>query len=220
MIRAVFFDLDRTLLDRDVSFRNFVVSQHAKFKSALGRIPESVYVSRVTALDDRGALWKDKVYARIVEEFAVTDLSWQELLADFETRITDYYLPFPHLVEMLNTLRAAGYPLGLISNGREEFQMRTIRALGIEPYFDVILISEKVGLRKPDPEIFWRALRELQCEARHGVYVGDNPEVDIAGARRAGMKTAWKREAEYRAMVETNAIFDDLMELPDLLRSL
>jgi putative hydrolase of the HAD superfamily len=220
MIRAVLFDLDRTLLDRDASFLNFVVSQYVKFRPRLGHISQADYVSRVVALDDRGALWKDKVYQAIVAEFSITSPSWQELFEDFDSRIADYYIPFPHLREMLDALKATGYALGLISNGRELFQMRSIRALSMEQDFDTILISEAVGLRKPDPAIFRLALQNLNCEPCQGVYVGDHPLADIAGAKKAGMKTVWKKDQEYSGSPEADAIFEDLAELPLILRGL
>lgn len=220
MIRSVLFDLDRTLLDRDASFENFVASQYAKFPAALGQIPRDAYISRVIALDNRGALWKDKVYQQIVEEFAITKLSWQELFADFDSRIADHYLPFPLLRETLEALKKEGYSLGLITNGKGEFQMRSIRALGIEYDFKTILISEIVGLRKPDPEIFRQALRNLNCEPQHSVYVGDNPEVDINGARKAGMHTIWKQDDDFAGHVETDATFGELSELPPIIRDL
>jgi putative hydrolase of the HAD superfamily len=220
MIRAVLFDLDGTLLNRETSFRNFVTSQYAKFETELRHIPREIYVPRVVALDNRGTLWKDKVYQAIVEEFSVSGLTWQELFEDFDSRITDFYVPFPHLRETLDMLKASGYLLGLISNGRGTFQMRSIKALSIEKDFGTILISETVGLRKPDPEIFWQALRNLNCEPHHSVYIGDDPVADIGGACKAGMKTAWKKNRSYTGVLETNAIFEDLAELPSIVRNL
>jgi len=220
LIRAVLFDLDRTLLDRDISFQNFVVSQYLKFQGELGHIPQEVYVRRVIALDNRGALWKDKVYQAITEEFSIAGLSWQHLFEDFNVRITNYYVSFPHLLEMLEALKASGYVLGMISNGLGLFQWRSICALRIEDYFDTILISEIVGLRKPDPKIFRQALHDLQCEPAHSLFVGDHPIVDIEGARQAGMKTAWKKDPDYHGQVEADIIFDDLADLAALIRDL
>jgi putative hydrolase of the HAD superfamily len=220
MIKAVLFDLDRTLLDRDTSFRNFVVSQYEKFASELGSIPQEKYIERVVALDNRGLLWKDKVYQAIAQELELKILTWETLFADFEQRITDYYLPFPQMREMLDELEAKEYKLGLITNGKGEFQKRTLRTLGIENYFQTVLISEIEGTRKPEPEIFHRALARLDCQPKESVFVGDSIEADVCGAKNAGLWTIWKSEVGIPPPNEADAILEQLSELPALIKAL
>ncbi|MCI0712711.1 MAG: HAD-IA family hydrolase, partial [Chloroflexi bacterium] len=67
----------------------------------------------------------------------------------------------------------------------------TIDALGIRKYMDVILISEKVGIRKPDRRIFDMALAQLGVSASEAMFVGDNPDSDIRGAMQAGIAAVW-----------------------------
>jgi putative hydrolase of the HAD superfamily len=217
MIRAVLFDLDRTLLDRDTSFHNFLLSQYERFSSSFPHVDRDAYISRIVFLDNRGRMGKDKVYQFIVEEFKIQEVSPQYLHYDFEFRISDYYLPFPGLKQCLRELTAAGYLLGIISNGRHAFQMRTLHALEIERDFEAILISESEGVRKPEPEIFHRALRKLGCSPNQAVFVGDHPEVDLEGARAVGMKTIWKRNDDFSGPVEADAVLDRLEELPALI---
>ena len=57
---------------------------------------------------------------------------------------------------------------------------------------DVVLISEREGVRKPDREIFARALRRLELQADESWYVGDHPDVDIRGAADAGLAAVWR----------------------------
>lgn len=215
MIRAVIFDLDRTLLDRDASFADFARSQHARFLSRLGGIAESTYVDCLVALDAQGAVWKDVVYQRLVADLGITAITWGELFADFDARIAEHYVPFPGLHESLDEL-SRFYQLGLISNGRGEFQQRTLNALGISDRFQVVLISEIEGLRKPDAAIFHRALQRLSCEPAEAVYVGDHPEADVRAARSAGLRGIWKRNDAFAAP-EADGIIDSLRELPSLL---
>lgn len=220
MIQAVLFDLDRTLLDRDTSFRNFVASQYERYKAALNHISPSDYIDRVVQLDNRGLLWKDKVYQVIVSEFPIRDLSWEELFADFDSRITDYYLPLPGMRMMLEALKMTGYSLGLVTNGRTRFQKRSIEALGIERDFQAILISESEGVRKPDPEIFHRALNRLNARPEHALFVGDSLEADIRGAKAVGMFTAWIRDPGYSGNHDADFAFSKLEDLPGLIRNL
>jgi len=86
----------------------------------------------------------------------------------------------------LGRLARAGYRLGVVSNsdGRVE---EALVAAGIRHHFAVVVDSQLVGVEKPDPRIFSVALEALGCEPSEALYVGDIYEVDVVGARRAGM---------------------------------
>ncbi len=92
----------------------------------------------------------------------------------------------PGTTEALDRLRAAGYRLGVVSNsdGRAE---EGLEAAGLRGYFEVVIDSQLVGFEKPDPRIFEAALRRMALSADEALYVGDIYEVDVVGARRAGM---------------------------------
>ncbi|MFN6567246.1 HAD family hydrolase [Dendronalium sp. ChiSLP03b] len=81
-----------------------------------------------------------------------------------------------------------------MTNGLGDFQRRTIQGLGIENYFQTILISEIEGVRKPEAEIFIRALCSLGVMANESIFIGDRPDVDVMGAKHIGMKSIWKRD--------------------------
>ena len=93
----------------------------------------------------------------------------------------------PDAREVLQALSARGLRLGVVSNadGRVEVQLT---AAGLAPYFGAIVDSHLAGVEKPDPEIYFIALRRLQVEAREALYVGDLFDVDIRGAAAAGMQ--------------------------------
>jgi putative hydrolase of the HAD superfamily len=84
--------------------------------------------------------------------------------------------------------------------------------LGIEKYFETILISEWEGMKKPDHEIFEKALKQLNVLANECVYIGDHRENDIKAARKVGMKTIWKKDI-YWDDVEADFIIEDLSEI-------
>jgi putative hydrolase of the HAD superfamily len=218
MIRAILFDLDGTLLDRDASLQHFISQQYDRLASVLKKISKTEYVSRFIRLDSRGHVWKDKVYRTIVSEFGLTNISWQELLSDYETEFINSCIPFPNLVETLEILTTQGYVLGIITNGLGTFQQRTIQGLGIEEYFKAILISEVEGVRKPEAEIFLRALSRLGVTSNESVFVGDHPDADVMGAKRIGMTSIWKRDVGWAEPENPDGIIDDLKELPLMLQ--
>ncbi|MBX2865942.1 MAG: HAD-IA family hydrolase [Leptolyngbyaceae cyanobacterium MAG.088] len=218
MRQAVLFDLDGTLLDRDASVEQFVSVQYERLAEHLSHVPKSDYISRFIELNCHGHVWKDKVYQGLVAEFSIETISWQTLLEDYEMRFQFHCVPFQSLPEMLTELRQQGYLLGIITNGRGEFQARAIDGLGIRDYFDVVLISEVEQVRKPELEIFQRALKRLGVAASDSVFVGDHPEADIAGAKGAMMKTIWKRNSSWTEAKDADAIIDQLDEIPSILK--
>ncbi len=89
--------------------------------------------------------------------------------------------------ESLSRLRDAGLRLGIVSNsdGRVE---QALAEAGLREYFDVVIDSSLVGIEKPDPAIFQAALDALGVRPEEALYVGDLYEVDVVGARAAGIE--------------------------------
>jgi putative hydrolase of the HAD superfamily len=90
------------------------------------------------------------------------------------------------LVPALDQLRAAGLRVAIVSNSEGRLAELFLR-LGLEGQFETIVDSFFEGVRKPDPEIFRRALERLNVSASRAIYLGDIPGVDIDGAHAAGM---------------------------------
>lgn len=197
MIKAVLFDLDGTLLNRDATVQNFIGSQYDRLRNMIGHIPKETYTSRFTELDCRGYVWKDQVYRQLVNEFCIKQITWESLLKDYTENFKNHCIPFPNLTEMLEVLKRKSIRLGIITNGMGQFQLDNIKALGIETYFDTILISEWEGVKKPNPEIFQKALSQLQVLPYESVFIGDHPENDIKAAQNVGMKAIWKKDDQW-----------------------
>jgi HAD superfamily hydrolase (TIGR01509 family) len=94
----------------------------------------------------------------------------------------------PGTSEALDRLRGAGLKLAVVSNsdGRVE---EALVAAGIRDRFEVVLDSALVGVEKPDPAIFRAALTALGVAPEEALYVGDLYDVDVVGARAAGMES-------------------------------
>lgn len=134
----------------------------------------------------------------------------------------------PHLIACMDALKADGLRLGLISN----ILSRTIvphfvAEYGLEPYMECVLTSAGTGIRKPDPEIFRMAEKQMGLSPDEMAYVGDTLSRDVRGARAARWRmviqiyspTAAKRD---RGLAETGLKADrnitDLMQIPGIIQ--
>jgi putative hydrolase of the HAD superfamily len=221
VIRAALFDLDGVLHDRAASVRTLIAQQYDLFTPALTDVSKDVFIERFIDLDARGYKPKDKVYQQLVTELQVTGIGARDLYDHFYATYHRCCTSFAGLHGVLARLRTRNMGLGIITNGGHEFQMRTIEALGIAPYFAAILTSEREGLKKPDARLFHRAAQRLGVTPSEAVFVGDHPVVDIAGAREAGLKAIWKRDPFWEPPLSADGIIDHLSELePQLMRFL
>ena len=118
--------------------------------------------------------------------------------------------PFDGVERLLNDLKDR-YALGLLTNGPSDIQWEKIRHLGFGDVFDAIVVAGDVGIYKPDPRIFEMLLDRLDVRASATLFVGDNHEMDIVGAHRTGMHTAWVRRNGTRP---TEDVIPDI-EIPD-----
>ncbi|GGF90455.1 HAD family hydrolase [Paenibacillus abyssi] len=211
-IKAVLFDLDGTLLDRDTSLMLFVRDQHNRYPQ-FQTIERDFFMQRFIQLDNNGYVWKDKVYQQLIAEFSIQGIEWNELLNDYLSGFQRHCVGFPNLLNMLTQLKNNGLKLALVSNGFGQFQYDNFKALGIAHLFNEVLISEWEGLRKPDPAIFMRVLSKLGVEPKEALFVGDHPENDIRASQAVGMKAALKQNDAVSSGVDAEIIIDDLGEL-------
>jgi putative hydrolase of the HAD superfamily len=193
MIRAVFFDLDGTLYDRDSSILRMAEEQFERFREDLRGITKSRFLERLVGLDGHGHNRVPRLHHVLAEELGFGYGVADQLEALFRTRYPGHCRVLPDTLATLETLRTRGIRLGIITNGPSYWQSSKLEALAIAPYFDAILISEAEGVQKPDARIFARALERCGIQASESMFVGDHPDIDIAGARAAGLMPVWKR---------------------------
>lgn len=217
-ITAVVFDLDGTLLNRQLSLKQFIAGQYQRFFNDFQPVSLPDYSRRFITLDNDGYVSKDVVYQQLLQEFEITTVTWRQLLDDYLVSFSDHCIAYPDTTVMLNTLKNHGYLIGLISNGPSDFQRTTLNALGIADSFDFILISEDIGIKKPDPLIFNYFLDNCTLDAHATVYIGDHPVNDVSGAQQVGMNVIWKRNGSALHPPCTDWI-DDWHELGTLLQN-
>jgi putative hydrolase of the HAD superfamily len=123
----------------------------------------------------------------------------------------------PGVKALLTELRAR-YPLALVTNGGSETQRKKLHAAGLEQSFDAIIVSAEHEVDKPDPAIFALALDALGQPAR-ALFVGDDPEADVQGARAAGLFTCWisRGRAWPANLAAPDHVLDDVTQLREIV---
>lgn len=128
---------------------------------------------------------------------------WRTKQADFEAayggfKTTDLY---PDALPCLTALRTAGYRLAILAN-QPARRTAELRALGVD--VDVMAMSDELGVHKPAPEFYERALTLMGVSAADAgtiAYVGDRLDNDILPAAAAGMRTVWLRRGPWGMIV-------------------
>ncbi len=190
VLRVYLFDLDDTLVDRRPSLEAFLPEQYARYRTL--DVPAAAFVERFFILDRGGHAPKHDLYKILSDEFELS-APVAELVADFRMNAFKACALQPGALGVLEQLRQRGVRLGVVTNGSVAAQQQKLDASGIAPFLEARVISEAVGLRKPDPAIFLEAASRLGAEPAACVFVGDHPEKDIVGAQGAGMRTVWLR---------------------------
>jgi YjjG family noncanonical pyrimidine nucleotidase len=196
--KAIFFDADDTLYDYPRAERAALLACCREFAIAVA--PEAfIAVYRRHNRDvwqefERGetdqATLRVERFRRLGAELGLADLPFDLLSTFYLEVLSGQAQLLPGALELVREL-AKKFPLALVTNGIAAVQNRRFAASPITPYFHSIVISEEVGIAKPDPRIFAPALEKLGVDAADVLYVGDSVSSDMAAARNAGMDFCW-----------------------------
>jgi len=188
-IRAVLFDVGQTLLHPDLPFLEKLLAEYG-VRTDLATLAHCGARARETVARARG---NEKNYTGFFSFWmkcaGAGDSALPEILKKIYERHQREHLWSwldPEAKPTLATLHSRGYVLGIISNADGQIES-AMTQLGLAAYFDHIIDSAIVGVEKPDERIFAMSLQKLQLPAASCLYVGDNYDNDIIGARNAGM---------------------------------
>lgn len=197
---AVLFDLDHTLYDRWQAGRlrdEWFVDTHLSLSSAPER---QAALDLLTELDMGGYGDKRTLFATVRRHYPVLNGDDEMLRAAYVDRLVESLTPSDETAALLNALQDARVPFGVVTNGTARTQRRKLDALGVSRLTPCVFVSEEFGCKKPDPRIFAAASSCLGVPSGRTLFVGDHCELDVFGAHRAGMKTAWlKRQQDWPA---------------------
>lgn len=202
--RAIFFDMDDTLLDTSGGVME-------SWELACREVAPAVGVEwdelRKAILREMANFWRDEAavehwrtrLADAREHVIGLTLKAEGLDTSFAHQISEScgiareerLVMFEDARETLGWLREAGYRLGLITNGPAGMQRSKVQRFELAPLFDVVVIEGEFGFGKPSPRVFEHALQATGATADEAWHIGDNLYADIGGAQGAGLQATW-----------------------------
>lgn len=193
-IKHIFFDLDHTLWDfeknseealseiiyacqKDCGF-DFTLQEFLDVYKPLNELMWKLYrENKITKEDLRIRRFGDALI-----QFGITDLKIAEHIADEYVKISPRKTNlFPHTIDALNYL-SKKYKLHIITNGFAEIQSTKLKTSKIDIFFNEVITSEAIGVKKPHPHIFSYALETANTTYSESLMIGDNYDADILGA--------------------------------------
>tara|TARA_B100001758_G_scaffold247943_1_gene268837 strand:- start:2345 stop:3037 length:693 start_codon:yes stop_codon:yes gene_type:complete len=201
--KHIFFDLDRTLWDFEKNSHKTLLQLIDRFSLVKKGIdtPEE-FIRRYKIHNE--ILWslyrKDEIskeelrgkrFLLTMQEYGINDL---QLAEDFGSSYIDEspykteLFPFSH--EILSYLKER-YTLHVITNGFQEVQLIKLKVSRLDVYFNIIITSEQVGVKKPNRRIFKYALKEANALSHESIMIGDDLIVDVLGAEKAGLTAVY-----------------------------
>ena len=225
MIKAVIFDMDHTLYDRDGTYRNMGESFCNVFKDYINHDKTREELVQILQQSDKeGAYcgWEG-IYEKVCEYRAFrTPPSFEMFYGYIFDRFSECIEPYEDTYEILEWCKASGYQTGIITNGTEDFQMKKIKALQLDRHVEHIIIGGVIGSQKPDLKPFYAMSSLLQLKPSEMVYVGDNPLNDIDASRRAGFIPIWFRSVGIwlESVERTAYCIDRLKEIPAVIAAI
>jgi len=195
-IKHVFFDLDHTLWDFDAnsdqSFR-FIFDKlniDLDFSMFSGYYyPINEYYWKLFREDNVSK--KDLRFGRLNDTFkkmnhSISDAMINKLSEAYIDNLSNYNLLIEGALDILDYLKPK-YNLHIITNGFQEVQGLKMEKSGLNAYFETVITSEEVGVKKPNPKIYNYALKTCNAMASESIMIGDNYEADVIGAIDSGL---------------------------------
>jgi 2-haloalkanoic acid dehalogenase type II len=231
-IRAIFFDLDDTLLDDTISSERSAEAVARELAGDRGIQPADLARAYLDAAIDfwetlepgspkpasgaiRPSIWRKALASQGIDD---ADLALRLARRYDRDRLERVEL-FPDTVPVLRKLHGR-YKLAIITNGFAETHDAKIARLELARFFDNVILAGELELVKPDPAVFRHAMDAAGVGPQESVMVGDRFERDVTGAHAAGMRAIWVNCRDGTVPENARApeaVISSIAELPDAL---
>lgn len=193
MTKAVLFDLDHTLYDRDATLLRltppFVERFLCRFHSR--PVDERAVADALIAADKLNYIGWPATYEELADGLPWDPPGYEAFREFMQAYLGRCATPYPDTHDVLRRCAGLGLDIGVVTNGSKEMQNEKIDTLGIRPYMKCIVISGEAGVQKPDPAVYALAAKAIGHAPEDIAFVGDNPLNDVIGPEAAGMTGIW-----------------------------
>ncbi len=205
---TIFWDLDQTLLNFDLSMDYALRTLFGKYKLDIDDKIAARYAAINNSYWNRlelGELSKDEVtvgrFRTLFEEFGIFHIKPEEFNADYQKELGNVFFYMEGAEELVVLLRKKGYRQYVMTNGVNSTQESKMRRSGLDRIMDGVFVSELIGYPKPQKEFYDACFAALpDVEREECIMVGDSLTSDMRGAENAGIASCWfnpeKREKD------------------------
>lgn len=234
-ITTVWLDLDDTIIDfttnantaltkmwRDLPLLQRLFANPEKWSECYERHNMALWAQYNVGAITREYLRMQR-FLRPLTEAGATEEEALEAAKCYDTLYLDYLADekelMPGALELLKWLHERGdVRTGILSNGFKEVQFRKMKRAGIDQYIDIVVLSDDIGVNKPDKRIYDYAMQQSGDHAPlHHLMIGDNPATDIAGAISGGWNAIYYNPRHSRTDIQLPV--REISNLSDLAKS-
>ncbi|MDR0922226.1 MAG: HAD family hydrolase [Lactobacillales bacterium] len=202
MIEAIVFDVDDTIYDQQEPYRRAMKKVFPNFRDedmnkAYIRFRHHSDVGFPKVMSEDWTI-EEMRFHRTNE--TLKDLGYEEIDLATGTHFQEIYVQELDNITMLDEmkltlefLKSKNVPVGVITNGPTEHQLKKVKQLGLYEYVDSdhVIVSQATGFQKPEKEIFELAAKQFSLNPATTIYVGDSYDNDVTGAHNGGWKSMW-----------------------------
>ena len=212
-VKAVLVDLDNTLYEyekcNNAGLDAIFSSLSSIFNKPKETIKETFHESRrkvkLQLKDTASSHSRFLYFQKMIESLkGRTDI---ELTQKIHSLFWDAYLNemklFDGLIDFFKQLKEMGIKIAIVSNLTADIQFRKLGKLGIDNYVDFVVTSEEAGQDKPANPIYLLALEKLGLQKDEAIFIGDELETDIQGAKELGLKYIHVNNGDFKAVIDS-----------------
>ncbi|MHA1793446.1 MAG: TIGR02253 family HAD-type hydrolase [Promethearchaeota archaeon] len=199
-LNSIFFDLDDTLFDATgLAKKARIAAIESMIEKGLDIDADQGYIILKEVVSEFGSnyskhfdMFLKRLNAHSIKLISTAVITYHRIKVQ-EIRL------FPDVFKILQNLKEmTSCKLGIVTDGIPIKQYEKIIRLGLDSFFKIVIISDEIGIRKPNPKLFSWALSKSKSRASESMYIGDNYYNDIIPAKKIGMKTCFvHRKGKY-----------------------
>ena len=213
-MKAIVFDLDNTLIDRQRAFTEMLKDRIELTLPEDKKHLKEQAIQDILMWDDNGTVSRSVSFKKYCDKYEVTCMTSEELSTYWTTISGSVVYLFDDVIDVIAYLKAK-YRLAILTNGSPISQRRKLESTGILNMFELSVVSGEVGIDKPDPRIFDVMCERLNVKPQDCLYIGDNYVNDVLGARNAGWNAIYLNRL--RLASDETQMIDSLEKLKKIL---